>query len=96
MGSTEAELAAACDTAKSILYVQSILGKLNVPQHHAATLFIDSLGALMIGNTQQLTRRTSLVDIKNFFLSNWTEQDLLTLKFISTSDNYSNSVTKAL
>ena len=50
MSSTEAEFSAACDAAKSILYVRSILEELQVSQHHATTLFIDNNGALMMGN----------------------------------------------
>jgi hypothetical protein len=36
------------------------------------------------------------MDIKKFVLIDWIEQDLLTMKYISTSDNYSDSLTKAL
>jgi dUTP pyrophosphatase len=96
MSSTEAEFSAACDAAKSILYVRSILEELNVSQQHATTLFIDNNGALMMGNAQQPTRRTRHMDIKKFVLIDWIEQDLLTMKYISTNDNYSDSLTKAL
>jgi dUTP pyrophosphatase len=96
MSSTEAEFSAACDAAKSILYVRSILEELEVSQHHATTLFIDNNGALMMGNAQQPTRRTRHMDIKKFVLIDWIEQDLLTMKYISTHDNYSDSMTKAL
>jgi hypothetical protein len=36
------------------------------------------------------------MDIKKFFLIDWIEQDLLTMKYISTHDNYSDSMTKKL
>lgn len=32
MSSTEAEFTAACDVAKAILYIRSILGEINIPQ----------------------------------------------------------------
>lgn len=96
MRSTEAEFTAACDAAKSILYVRSILDELNVTQIHATTLFIDNNGALMMGNAQQPTRRTRHMDIKKFVLVDWIEQDLLTMKYISTADNYSDAMTKPL
>jgi hypothetical protein len=63
MSSTEAEFSAACNAAKSILYVYSILDELEVLQHHDTTLFIDNNGALMMGNAQQPTRRTHHMDI---------------------------------
>jgi hypothetical protein len=50
----------------------------------------------MMGNAQQPTRQTCHMDIKKFVLIDWIEQDLLTMKYISTNDNYSDSLTKAL
>ena len=96
MSSTEAEFSAACEAAKSILYIRSILDELGVQQYHATTLFIDNNGALMMGNAQQPTRRTRHMDIKKFVIVDWIEQDLLTLKYINTADNYSHAMTKAL
>ena len=55
MSSTKAEFTAACDAAKAILYIQSILDKINVPQDEATTLFIDNNGALLMANAQQPT-----------------------------------------
>ena len=57
MSSTEAELTAACDARKAILYIQSILGEINIPQDEATTIFIDNNGALLMENAQQPTRR---------------------------------------
>ena len=96
MRSTEAEFTAACDAAKAILYIQSILDKINVPQDEATTLFIDNNGALLMANAQQPTRRTRHMDIKHFALLDWVERDLVILKRISTSDNYADPMTKSL
>ena len=57
--STEAEFTAACKAGKSILYVRSILDEIGLSQDEATPLFIDNNGALMMGNAQQPTRRTS-------------------------------------
>ena len=92
--STEAEFTAACDAGKAILYVRSILEEIMLPQQAATVLFIDNHGALMMGNAQQPTRRTRHMDIKQFVLIDWIEHDLLTMKRISTSDNYSDTMTK--
>ena len=35
------------------------------------------------------------MDIKHFALADWVERDLLIMKQINTTDNYSNSMTKA-
>jgi hypothetical protein len=58
LSTTEAEFTAAVDVGKAILYVRSILDEINVPQEEATTLFIDSNGAIMMGNAQQSMQRT--------------------------------------
>lgn len=96
MSTTEAEFVAACDAAKIILFLRSILEDLGIPQNHATTLFEDNHGALMMANAQQPTRRTRHMDIKHFSLLDWVERDLVLLKTISTHDNASDAMTKFL
>ena len=94
--STEAEFTAACETGKACLYVRSILEEINVPQPCASTIYIDNNGALLMANASQPTRRTRHMDIKTFALQDWVERDLMIFKRSSTSDNYSDGMTKAL
>ena len=68
MSSTEAEFTAACDAAKAILYIRSILDEINISQDEATTLYIDNNGALLMANAQQPTRQTHHMDIKHFAL----------------------------
>ena len=96
MSSTEAEFTAACDAAKAILYIRSILDKINISQDEATTLYIDNNGALLMANAQQPTRRTRHMDIKHFALLDWVERDLVVMKRINTTDNYADSMTKSL
>ena len=96
MSSTEAEFVAACEAGKAILYIRSILDEINIPQDEATTLFIDNNGALLMANAQQPTRRTRHMDIKHFALLDWVERDLIVLKRINTTDNYSDAMTKSL
>ena len=48
-----------------------------------------------MANAQQPTRHTRHMDIKYFALTDWVERDLLIMKRINTTDNYSDSMTKA-
>ena len=80
---------------KAILYIWYILDEINIPQDEATTLFIDNNGALLMANAQQPTRHTRHMDIKYFALTDWVERDLLIMKRINTTDNYSDSMTKA-
>jgi len=49
-----------------------------------------------MANASQPTRRTRHMDIKTFALQDWVERDLMIFKRSSTSDNYSDGMTKAL
>ena len=96
MSSTEAEFTAACNAAKAILYIRSILDEINIQQDEATTFFIDKNGALLMANAQQPTQRTRHMDIKHFVLLDWVERDLVIMKRINTADNYADSMTKSL
>jgi hypothetical protein len=95
LSSTEAEFTAAAEAGKYILYVRSILNEIGIPQDEATILYEDNQGALLMANAQQPTKRTRHMDIKTFILQQWVEEDLIRLKRIATSDNYSDILTKA-
>ena len=48
MSSIEAEFTTFTEASKYILYVQSILEQIGIPQHHAAILYEDNQGALVL------------------------------------------------
>ena len=69
---------------------------IGIKQDEATTLFEDNQGALLMANSRQPTKRTRHMDTKHFAIQDWVENDLLTLKSISTSDNESDLLTKNL
>ena len=95
LSSTESEFSAACDAAKSILYVRSIMEQIRIPQPDATVLYIDNNGAMLMANAQQPTRRTCHLDLKHFALLDWVEKDLVVLSRIDSTDNFTNGLTKA-
>ena len=96
LSSTEAEFVAACDAAKAILYVRSILDDIGISQDKATTLFEDNQGALLMATAGQPTRRTRHMDTRYFALQEWVENDLIHLKRVATADNESDMLTKAV
>ncbi len=46
-------------------------------------------------NAQRPTKRTRHMDVKHFVIQQWIAQDLLTMRRISTNDNYADVLTKA-
>ena len=95
LSTTEAEFTAASEAGKYILYVRSILHEIGLTQDNATVLFEDNQGALLMANAQRPTKRTRHMDVKHFVIQQWIAQDLLTMKRISTNDNFSDVMTKA-
>jgi hypothetical protein len=93
---SDAEWVSACDLGKQSLYFRSILDDLGMPQHHATVLYEDNRGALFMANAQQTSARTRHIDIREFALVDWVQQDLMILEAIKTADNCSDALTKAL
>ena len=50
----------------------------------------------MMGNAQQPTRWTKHMDIKKLVLQDWVQKDLVLMKRIKTTDNYSDALTKPM
>ena len=94
LSSTEAEFAAACEAAKIILYIRSILQDIGIEQNVATTLYEDNQGALLMANSGQPTKRTRHMDTKHFAIQDWVDRDILVLQRISTHDNESDTMTK--
>jgi hypothetical protein len=86
----------AYDTGKMILFIQSVLWDLYVPQETATVLFEDNDGCTAMGNAQKPTTRTRHIDIRYFSICEWVERDLMILEQIDTSINMSDHMTKGL
>ena len=94
--STEAEYMAAYDTGKMILYVQSILWDLDIPQEAATVMHEDNDACTAMGNAQKPTTRTRHMDIKYFLLCDWIKRDLMHLERVDTKINMADMFTKSL
>lgn len=95
--STEAEYMAACESAKSILYVRMILEELDLDQQMATSLYIDNNGALiMANNCGKSSKGTRHMDMKTKALQQWVEMDLISMKRLSIEYNLADAMTKPL
>ena len=66
MSSTEAEFMAACDAAKMMLFIKTILWEQDIPQHAATVIYEDNDGATAMTNAQKPTPRTRHMDFQFF------------------------------
>ena len=96
LSSTEAEFMAACDAAKVILFVRSILWDLGIPQLAATLLYEDNDACTAMANANKPTSRTRHMDIRHFALTEWVERDLVALERVHTSINLADHFSKQL
>lgn len=94
--STEAEFMGASDFGKIMLYIQSILWDLGIPQVAASIMYEDNDACTAMAMAQKPTPRTRHMDIKFYALCEWVERDLLRLERIDTCVNLGDHFTKAL
>jgi hypothetical protein len=94
LSSTEAEFAAAADAGKAALYLRSILQELGVEQLLPTVIYEDNNGARLMTNAQQPTRRTRHVELKQFAVLQWVEDEQIIFGDIGTAYNISDSLTK--
>jgi hypothetical protein len=69
----------ACDAAKMMLFIRTILWELGIPQHAATVVYEDNDGVTAMANAQKPSSRTRHMDIRFFALSEWVERDLVIL-----------------
>ncbi len=93
LSSTEAEFAAAADAGKAALYLRSILHELGVEQLLPTVIYEDNNGARLMTNAQQPTRRTRHVELKQFAVLQWVEDEQIIFGDIHTAYNISDSLT---
>ena len=96
LSSTEAEFYALSEAGKLALYVRSILNELGIAQDEATSVYEDNQGCIHLTQSQKPTKRTRHVDMRYFAVLDWVEQDLLSIKKISTHDNSADVLTKSL
>jgi hypothetical protein len=94
LSSTEAEFATAVDSGKAALYLRSILYEIGVEQTLPTIIYEDNNGARLMTNAQQPTRRTRHVELKQFAVLRWVEDEQIIFGDIGTAHNISDSLTK--
>ena len=96
LSTTESELYTACNAAKSVKYIRSILKHLGFNIPSPIPIYEDNAGTITVSNNERATKRLRYVDLKHFAILDWVQAGDLVLKPIATSDNLSDELTKLL
>jgi hypothetical protein len=82
------------DAGKAALYLRSILEELGLEQLCPTDIRVDNQGARQLTNAQQPSRRTRHIDMRDFCILQWTEEELIIFTDIPTAYNVSDSISK--
>ena len=96
LSSSEAELIAAVDAGKNVLWYRSLLGELGIHQKKPTVLFEDNSGAIVLAHTTVIGKRTRHVNIKYHCINDWVSSGALILQKIATTKNVADIFTKPL
>ena len=92
--STEAKLGFMTDAGKAALYLRSILEELCLEQCLATKIDVDNRAGRQLTNAQQPTRRIRHIDMKDFCILQWTEEERIIYQDVSSALNVSDSLSK--
>ena len=94
LSSTEAEFVNMADAGKTALYIRWILEEIGLIQVDPTPICADNQGAIYMANSQKPTRRTQHVEVKNFIILQWTEDDYINFMEAPTRNMHSDSLSK--
>ena len=96
LSSTESELYAACEAAKSVKCVRSVMSHLGFKTSEATKIFEGNDATIAVSNNERATKRLRHVDLRHFAILDWVKNGEIALKSISRSDNPPDELTKPL
>jgi hypothetical protein len=94
--STEAEYKSLVNATAEVIWVQTILKELGIPQPRAACLCCDNLGATYLAANPRFHARTKHIEIDYHFVRERVAEKLLDIRFISKNDQVADGFTKPL
>lgn len=95
MSTTEAEFVAAAESARDMIWLQTLLSELNV-SHEKPELLCDSKTAIRLILNPEFPRRTKHIDIKFQFIRDLMSKDKFNLEYIASEEQLADFLTKAL
>lgn len=95
LSTTEAEFVAASESAKEIIWLRQLLSDLG-EIYDCVTLHVDNQSAIKLINNPIYHKRTKHIDVKYNFIREKVEAGLIKIKYISSSNQLADILTKSL
>ncbi len=94
LSSSEAELVAASEAVKEIVFVMQVLNSIGIPVETPVIVRVDNMGAIFMAENASSSIRTRHIDIKWHFTRNLTKDKIIKIIFVRTAENKSDGFTK--
>ena len=84
------------NATSEIIWVQSLLQELSIPQSQPPVLWCDNIGATYLSSNPLFHARTKPIEVDYHFVRERVAQKLLQIKFVSFKDQLADIFTKPL
>jgi hypothetical protein len=96
LSSTEAEYMSLTESCKEAIYLQKLIGELNLCESLKTNIYVDNNGALKLAENAVYHGRTKHIDIKHHFIRDSLKTNDINLQHVSTLDMAADILTKSL
>ena len=93
---TEAEIIAATEAVKEVIWLQRLFESLQITLKHVPVLQVDNSAAVKLAQNPEFHRRTKHIDLKNLFIREKVTDGTVDITQISTADQVADMMTKPL
>ena len=94
LSTTEAEYVAISEVVKEIRFIYQLLESMDVKVPLPIKVRVDNIGAIWLVNNSGVSEQTKHVDTRAHFVRTYVINEMVTIKFIKSSENISDIITK--
>ena len=94
LSTTEAEHVAISKAVKEIIFIYQLLESMDVKVPLPIKVRVDSIGAIWLVNNSEVSEQTKHVDTRAHFVRAYVINEVVTIKFVKSSENIREIMTK--
>uniref|UniRef100_W4VRQ4 Putative retrovirus-related pol polyprotein from transposon tnt n=1 Tax=Corethrella appendiculata TaxID=1370023 RepID=W4VRQ4_9DIPT len=96
LSSCEAEYMALSNLVQEVVWWNGFINQLNINSNSHITIYCDNQSTIFLAGNKGYNPRTKHIDIRHHFIQDMLQQKLFQLKYIPTSNQVADGLTKAL